>query len=90
MALQKSITSERTGATTTYHEVSQVTIDAGRATALVASYPDKAAKDAGKRFSELTTVSLAYDGSALAKAPLAWAQDGVKATEKFAGATEVA
>lgn len=90
MALQKSITSDRTGAVMAFHEVAQVTIEAGRATALVASYPDKAARDAGKRASELSPVSLAYDGSALAKAPLAWAQDGVKATEKFSGAVEVA
>jgi len=89
MALQKSIVSERTGVTLEYHEVMQVSLSQGSASLIVASYVNKAAKDAGRAFSEVFPITVPYADEVLAKGVFAWAQDQVKATEKFAGATEV-
>ena len=87
MGLQKSIISARTGVTLTYHEVMGVHFNTNGASILVGSYPDKAAKDSGKSFSDATPVQAAYDGGVLPKGVLAWAQDQVLALPAFAGAT---
>ena len=89
MGLQKSIVSTRTGATLTYHEVMQVTVNPTNASIMVASYPDQAAKTSGKQFSDVVPVQVPYDGSVLPKGVLAWAQDQVAATTQFSGATAV-
>ncbi len=89
MGLQKNVVSERTGMTLGYHEVFQVSFNQSNANIVVASYPDKAAKDTGKQFSDVSNIQVPYGGETIGKGALAWAQDQVKATDKFSGATEV-
>jgi len=89
MALQKSIVSARTGVTLTYHEVFQVSVSGDSANILVASYPDKAAKDAKKQFTDMTPVSAPYAQEAMPSGVFAWAQAVVLANPTFAGAVEV-
>lgn len=90
MSLQKNVVSARTGMTLAYHTVEQVGFDVGRATILVASYPDKAAKDAGKQFADIVPVQVDYAGENLGKGVIEWAQDQVVATDQFQGAQVVA
>ena len=89
MGLQKSIVSPRTGITLTYHEVVAVDFSGAAASIMVASYPDKAAKDAGKHFADVRPVTTTYDGGVLPTGVFAWAQGVVAATSDFAGATIV-
>ena len=90
MALQKSIVSERTGATLTYHEVINVQFGEGTVSVAVASYVDAAAKVAKKNFVELRPYSFPYDGLAIAGSASAYAQAKLLTLPEFAGATEVA
>jgi ribosomal protein L30E len=90
MALQKNVVSGRTGMTLGYHTIEQVSFGNGKATIMVASYLDKAAKDAGKQFADLTPVQVDYAGANLGKPVYDWAQDQVVATEQFQGASVVA
>ena len=89
MALQKSITSERTGVTLGYHEVLQVSVNPENTSILVASYPDKAAKDAGKQFSDMAPIQVSYDQSAMPSGVFAWAQAQVLLDPRFVGATVI-
>jgi len=88
MALIKQIVSARTGVTLGYHEVAQVSFRVGKVEILVASYPDKAAKDAGKAFTEIAPEVIDHDGSAISKAVFAFAEDKLLTTDKFTGATQ--
>lgn len=91
MALQKNIVSTRTGAALNHHEVVQVAFGQGTASILVASYPSKVVKDAGKQFSDVTTIVVEYAGENIgAKSVFGWAQEKVLADPTFAGAQEVA
>jgi hypothetical protein len=91
MALQKNVTSTRTGAVLSYHEIMQVSFGGSKATIVVASYIDKAAKDAGKQFADISTVSVDYAGENIGpKSVQDWAQEKALENETFQGAIVVA
>jgi len=90
MGLQKNVTSARTGAVLGFHEVLTVNAAGDKVSVVVASYVDKAAKDAGKNFAEAAPHVFDYDGSAINKTMTAFAQDLLKGLPEFAGAVEVA
>lgn len=89
MALQKSIVSERTGATLTYHEISQVCFSETKASIVVTSFVDKAAKDSGKRAAETASITVDYADTVLPKPIVRWAQDQLIALDAYAGAEVV-